>query len=99
MSQAYTFVSVHGGGHDGSAWRQVVEHAAQLGHTAYPPTLAGHGNNAFKNVTYAEETRSVSTWIASSHEAIFARPIGVADKSSRPGATGRPDRHPSTPES
>lgn len=39
----YMFVLVHGGCHDGSAWRPVIEHLEHLGHTAYGPTVAGHG--------------------------------------------------------
>ena len=41
IAGTYTFVLVHGGCHDGSAWRPVVERLQQLGHTAYAPTVAG----------------------------------------------------------
>jgi alpha-beta hydrolase superfamily lysophospholipase len=40
---SYTFVLVHGGCHDGSLWQPVIEHIEQRGHTAYGPTVAGHG--------------------------------------------------------
>ncbi|OBA63203.1 salicylate esterase [Mycobacterium sp. 1100029.7] len=63
MADTYTFVLIHGGGHDGSAWRQVVERLEQLGHTAHAPTVAGHGPNAPRNVTHAESTRSVVDFI------------------------------------
>jgi pimeloyl-ACP methyl ester carboxylesterase len=59
----YTFVLVHGGCHDGSAWRQVVERLQQLGHTAFAPTAAGHGKGVPKNVTHADSTRSIVDFI------------------------------------
>lgn len=59
----YTFVLVHGGCHDGSAWRQVVERLEQLGHTAFAPTAAGHGKGVAKNVTHAESTQSIVDFI------------------------------------
>ncbi|ORW70183.1 salicylate esterase [Mycobacterium saskatchewanense] len=62
-SDRYTFVLVHGGCHDGSAWRQVVERLEQLGHTALAPTVAGHGHGVPKNVTHAESTESVVDYI------------------------------------
>jgi pimeloyl-ACP methyl ester carboxylesterase len=60
---SYTFVLVHGGCHDGSLWRPVIEHLEQLGHTAYGPTVAGHGKDVPKNVSHAEETRSIVDFI------------------------------------
>ena len=59
----YTFVLVHGGCHDGSAWRPVIEHLEHLGHIAYGPTVAGHGKGVPKNVTHAESTRSVVDFV------------------------------------
>ncbi len=63
MSNRYTFVLVHGGCHDGSAWRPVIERLEQLGHTAFAPTAAGHGKDVPKNVTHAESTRSIVDFI------------------------------------
>ncbi len=63
MPDTYTFVLVHGGCHDGSAWRPVVERLGQLGHTAVAPTVAGHGKDAPKNVTHAESTQSVVDFV------------------------------------
>ncbi|WAJ43906.1 alpha/beta hydrolase [Mycobacterium sp. Aquia_216] len=61
----YTFVLVHGGCHDGSAWQPVVERLQQLGHTAYAPTVAGHGKNVAKNVTHAQSVQSVVDFVVS----------------------------------
>jgi len=58
-----TFVLVHGGCHDGSLWQPVIEHLEQLGHTAYGPTVAGHGKDVPKNVTHAESTQSIVDFI------------------------------------
>jgi pimeloyl-ACP methyl ester carboxylesterase len=63
MPDTYTFVLVHGGCHDGSAWRPVIERLEQLGHTALAPTVAGHGKDVPKNVTHAESTQSVVDFI------------------------------------
>ncbi len=60
---SYTFVLVHGGCHDGYLWQPVIEHLEQLGHTAYGPTVAGHGEDVPKNVTHAEETQSIVDFI------------------------------------
>jgi pimeloyl-ACP methyl ester carboxylesterase len=60
---SYTFVLVHGGCHDGSLWQPVIERLEQLGHTAYGPTVAGHGKDAPKNVTHADETQSIVDFI------------------------------------
>ena len=60
---AYTFVLVHGGCHDGSLWQPVIERLEQLGHTAYAPTVAGHGKDVPKNVTHAESTQSIVDFI------------------------------------
>jgi pimeloyl-ACP methyl ester carboxylesterase len=62
-ADSYTFVLVHGGCHDGSLWQPVVERLEQLGHTAYSPTVAGHGKGVPKNVTHAEETQSIVDFI------------------------------------
>jgi pimeloyl-ACP methyl ester carboxylesterase len=63
---SYTFVLVHGGCHDGSLWQPVIERLEQLGHTAYGPTVAGHGKGVAKNVTHAEETQSIVDFIGDS---------------------------------
>jgi len=63
MSGTYTLVLVHGGCHDGSTWRPVIEHLERLGHTAFAPTVAGHGKDVAKNVTHAESTQSVVDFI------------------------------------
>ena len=63
IENSYTFVLVHGGCHDGSLWQPVIEHLEQLGHTAYGPTVAGHGKGVPKNVTHAESTRSIVDFI------------------------------------
>jgi pimeloyl-ACP methyl ester carboxylesterase len=60
---SYTFVLVHGGCHDGSLWQPVIERLEQLGHTAYGPTVAGHGKDVPKNVTHAESTQSIVDFI------------------------------------
>jgi pimeloyl-ACP methyl ester carboxylesterase len=63
VANSYAFVLVHGGCHDGSLWQPVIEHLEQLGHTAYGPTVAGHGKDVPKKVTHAEETRSIVDFI------------------------------------
>src|SRR6267142_2433742 len=60
---SYTFVLVHGGCHDGTLWQPVIERLEQLGHTAYSPTVAGHGKDVPKNVTHAELTKSIVDFI------------------------------------
>jgi hypothetical protein len=54
-------------------WQPVIEHLEQLGHTAYGPTVAGHGKDVPKNVTHAESTQSIVDFIV-------GNPIGLADK-------------------
>ena len=63
QQNSYTFVLVHGGCHDGSLWQPVIERLEQLGHTAYGPTVAGHGKDVPKNVTHAESTQSIVDFI------------------------------------
>ncbi|WP_283608306.1 alpha/beta fold hydrolase [Mycolicibacterium poriferae] len=58
-----TFVLVHGACHDGSAWDDVVVQLQSRGHTAYAPTVAGHGKGSRKDVTHAESTQSVLDYI------------------------------------
>ena len=58
-----TFVLVHGAFHDGSAWDRVVERLGECGHTAYAPTLAGHGKGVDKNVTHAQCVQSAIDYI------------------------------------
>jgi hypothetical protein len=54
---------VHGGCHDGSLWQPFIERLEQRGHTAYGPTVAGHGKGVPRNVTHAESTRSIVDFI------------------------------------
>lgn len=58
-----TFVLVHGSWHDGSAWNPVVGQLESDGHTAYAPTIAGHGPDADKHVTHADCTGSIVEFI------------------------------------
>ena len=58
-----TYVLVHGAWHDGSSWSQVVKRLESMGHTAFAPTVAGHGKGVDKQVGYAEATRSVVDFI------------------------------------
>lgn len=57
------FVLVHGACHDGSAWRAVIQRLTERGHTAFGPTVAGHGPGATKHVTHAQSTRSIVDFI------------------------------------
>jgi pimeloyl-ACP methyl ester carboxylesterase len=59
-----TFVLVHGACHDGSAWDRVIERLNSLGHTAFGPTVAGHGPGVGKAVTHDESTRSIVDFVA-----------------------------------
>jgi pimeloyl-ACP methyl ester carboxylesterase len=65
IAGTYTFVLVHGGCHDGSAWQRVVERLERLGHSAYAPTVAGHGKNVPKSVTHAESVQSIVNFVVS----------------------------------
>jgi pimeloyl-ACP methyl ester carboxylesterase len=58
-----TYVLIHGACHDGSAWDQVIDRMAELGHTAFGPTVAGHGIGVDKQVSHAESTRSIRDFI------------------------------------
>lgn len=58
-----TFVLVHGSWHDGSAWDPVIAHLEDLGHTAYGPTVAGHGNGVNKAVTHDDCVTSIRDYI------------------------------------
>jgi pimeloyl-ACP methyl ester carboxylesterase len=62
-SASCTFVLVHGGCHDGSMWADVAERLEHLGHSAYTPTIAGHGSGVSKNVTHAQSTQSIVDFI------------------------------------
>ena len=59
----YTFVLVHGAWHDGTAWRSVIRHLTGMGHTAFAPTVAGHGKEANKNVSHAQSVQSIVDFI------------------------------------
>jgi pimeloyl-ACP methyl ester carboxylesterase len=62
-AETYTFVLVHGGCHDGSLWQPTIDQLRRRGHTAYGPTVAGHGQGVPKTVTHAEQTQSVVDFI------------------------------------
>lgn len=58
------FVLIHGGWHVGSCWDGVVDELARLGHQAYAPTLAGHGNGVEKHgMTHAILTQSAVDFV------------------------------------
>lgn len=59
----YTFVLVHGGCHDGSAWQPVIEYLERMGHSAYAPMVAGHGKGVRKDLSHAESVQSVVDFI------------------------------------
>lgn len=61
------FVLIHGSWHDGSAWTPVIKHLERNGHTAFGPTVAGHGKGVNKQVTHAQSTQSVVDFIVSNH--------------------------------
>ncbi|WAJ42839.1 alpha/beta fold hydrolase [Mycobacterium sp. Aquia_216] len=54
-----TFVLIHGACHDGRAWDQVIARLEDFGHTAFGPTVAGHGRGADPHVTHAQSTKSI----------------------------------------
>ena len=58
-----TFVLIHGSWHDGSAWNKVIERLNRHGHTAFGPTVAGHGKGVDKGVSHAQSTRSIVDFI------------------------------------
>jgi pimeloyl-ACP methyl ester carboxylesterase len=58
-----TFVLVHGSWHDGSAWRRVIKHLEREGHSAFGPTVAGHGKGVDKQVSHAQSTQSIVDYI------------------------------------
>ncbi len=58
-----TFVLVHGSMHDGSCWDQVIAELNRQGHTAYAPTMAGHGAEAGHFFTQADCVDSVVDYI------------------------------------
>jgi pimeloyl-ACP methyl ester carboxylesterase len=65
MTRMSTFVLVHGAWHDGSAWSAVTKRLEQHGHTAFGPTVAGHGKGISKQVSHAESTHSIVDFIVS----------------------------------
>jgi pimeloyl-ACP methyl ester carboxylesterase len=58
-----TFVLVHGSWHDGNAWAPVIRRLESHGHTAYGPTIAGHGKGSDKRVNHAQCTQSIVDFI------------------------------------
>ncbi|MHA6530000.1 alpha/beta fold hydrolase [Paenibacillus sp. BAC0078] len=60
---ALTFVLVHGAWVDASFWDEIAAELRKMGHTVYTPEYAGHGADQNKNVTHAQETKSVVDFI------------------------------------
>ena len=61
-----TFVLIHGSWHDGSAWDQVIKHLANMGHSAYAPTMAGHGKDVEKkDIDHTHCVKSIVDFIDS----------------------------------
>ena len=56
-------VLVHGSWHDGELWSPVIDSLADLGYTAYGPTIAGHGKGAVKDVNHADCVQSIVDYI------------------------------------
>ncbi|WP_258171271.1 alpha/beta hydrolase [Paenibacillus sp. R14(2021)] len=60
-----TFVLVHGAWADASYWTETAAELRKMGYTVYAPEYAGHGTGAKKNVTHADETKSIVDFITS----------------------------------
>jgi pimeloyl-ACP methyl ester carboxylesterase len=60
-----TFVLIHGSWQNGNAWDQTVQHLKHAGHTAWAPTIAGHGKGSNKAVNHAQATQSIVDYIQS----------------------------------
>ena len=59
-----TFVLIHGSWHGGWAWQEVIGCLSRRKHTAYAPTLAGHGSGATRfGITHRDCVASVVTYI------------------------------------
>lgn len=58
-----SFVLVHGSWHDGGVWDPVIGRLAEEGHTAYGPTIAGHGEGVDKDVDHADCIESIVEFI------------------------------------
>jgi pimeloyl-ACP methyl ester carboxylesterase len=58
-----TYVLVHGSWHDGSAWDPVIERLEEQGHSAYGPTVAGHGPDADRDVDHTDCTESIVEFV------------------------------------
>ena len=58
-----TYVLVHGSWHDGSAWEPVIRQLEAHGHSAFGPTIAGHGKGADRRVNHAQCTQSIVDFI------------------------------------
>ncbi|WP_371674150.1 alpha/beta hydrolase [Streptomyces sp. NBC_00289] len=74
-----TFVLVHGGWRDGTAWDPVIEHLGNLGHLAYGPTMAGHGNDVNKVVSHNDCVSSIVQFIVEhdlTHVALLGHSFG-----------------------
>jgi pimeloyl-ACP methyl ester carboxylesterase len=53
------FVLVHGSWHDGSLWKPVADQLDVAGHDVTTPTIAGHGQDADKDVSHEDCVRSI----------------------------------------
>ncbi|MFD4600416.1 alpha/beta fold hydrolase [Streptomyces sp. NPDC058464] len=58
-----TFVLVHGSWHDGALWKPVIDRLQELGHTAYGPTVAGHGKGVDKAVDHDDCVASIVDFV------------------------------------
>lgn len=54
-----TYVLIHGSWQNGSAWNQTVQYLKEAGHTAWAPTIAGHGKGSNKAVNHAQGVQSI----------------------------------------
>jgi len=58
-----TFVLVHGSWHTGASWTAVIARLESKGHTAFAPTLAGHGKGVDKAISHAQCVQSLVDFI------------------------------------
>ncbi|KKX96617.1 alpha/beta fold hydrolase [Microbacterium sp. Ag1] len=62
MTDAYTFVLIHGAWHTGEHWAPIRAHLEAGGHTVHTPTIAGHGDGRAQT-THAEGVQSVLDYL------------------------------------
>ena len=58
-----TWVLVHGSWCTGEAWNGVAHRLRADGHTVHTPTIAGHGADADRTLTHADQVQSVIDYI------------------------------------